>query len=201
MSKTFSMTAILAGFALIGLSACNQNETPDPVTDIETPPVDMPTGEIEVPTETETATGAGEVHEHGKGELAITLDGATLTVSLEAPLASFASFEHEPETPEQRQELQDVRAGFMRVSRNVAINGQAGCEFNTREVGFRHTGDHGSVMVDYAFECTTPDALTSVRLRTFDDYPGLESVDAVFLDGTDQKAKSLTAEDNSIWVE
>lgn len=192
--------ALVAGFALIGLVACGQNETPAPTvdTDVELPPVE---GTDAAATEDDhDHDGAGEVHEHGKGELAISLDGATLSVAFEAPLESFASFEHEPETPEQRQELQDVRAGFMRVSRNVAINGQAGCEFNSREVAFRHTGDHGSVMVDYSFECATPEELTSVRLRTFDEYPGLETVDTVFLSGDEQKAKTLDPENNSIWL-
>lgn len=199
MRNTNSKVALFAGIALLGLSACGQNETPEPTTDVETPPVEMPATDVETPSATE-ASGAGEVHEHGKGEMAITLDGTMLTVSLEAPLESFASFEHEPETPEQRQELQDVRAGFMRVSRNVAVNGQAGCQFNTREVAFRHTGDHGSVMVDYGFECETPSELSSVRLRTFDEYPGLETVDTVFLSGDEQKAKTLDPEDNSIWL-
>lgn len=195
-------TALIAGLAFIGLAACGQNDAPAPTvdTDVELPPAE---GTDVVATEEDhdyDHDGAGEVHEHGKGELAISLDGSTLSVAFEAPLESFASFEHEPETPEQRQELQDVRAGFMRVSRNVAINGQAGCEFNTREVAFRHTGDHGSVMVDYAFECATPEELTSVRLRTFDEYPGLETVDTVFLSGGEQKAKTLDPEDNSIWL-
>lgn len=191
--------ALIAGFALIGLAACGQNDAPAPTvdTDVEMPPTETAPETVAVEGDQD---GAGEVHEHGKGEMAITLDGSILSVSLEAPLESFASFEHEPETPEQRQELQDVRAGFMRVSRNVAINGQAGCQFNTREVAFRHTGDHGSIMVDYSFECETPAELSSVRLRTFDEYPGLETVDTVFLSGDDQKAKTLDPEDNSIWL-
>lgn len=194
-----SNAALLAGAALFGLAACGQNETPAPTADVETPPVEMPAADVEAPPSS-AASGVGEVHEHGKGEMAITLDGTTLTVSLEAPLESFASFEHEPETPEQRQELQDVRADFMRVSRNVEINDQAGCEFSARDVAFRHSGSHGSIMVDYAFDCALPDELTSVRLRTFDAYPGLETVEAVFLSGDEQKAKMLDPEDNSIWL-
>jgi len=198
MRKIISTTALVSGFALLGLAACNQSETPDPTPDVDLPPVEQPVQTLE--SDTADTGGVGEVHEHGKGEMAITLDGTMLTISLEAPLESFASFEHEPETPEQRQELQNVRAGFMRVSRNIAINGQAGCEFSSRDVAFRHSGDHGSVMVDYAFVCATPGELNSVRLRTFDAYPGLETVDTVFLSGDDQKAKTLDPEDNSIWL-
>ncbi|MEO1641891.1 MAG: DUF2796 domain-containing protein [Pseudomonadota bacterium] len=208
MRRTNSSIACLMGLALIGVVACGQNETPEPTTDVDLPPSELELADADEDHDHDHEgddhdhehDGVGEAHVHGKGEMAITLDGTTLTVSFESPLASFASFEHEPETPEQRQELQDVRAGFMRVSRNVAINGQAGCEFNTREVAFRHTGDHGSVMVDYGFECATPEELTSVRLRTFDEYPGLETVDVVFLSGDEQKAKTLDPQDNSIWL-
>ena len=77
--------ALVAGFALIGLVACGQNETPAPTvnTDVELPPVE---GTDAAATEDDhDHDGAGEVHEHGKGELAISLDGATLSVAFEAP--------------------------------------------------------------------------------------------------------------------
>ena len=146
-------------------------------------------------------SGVGEAHVHGKGDLAATLDGTTLSVSFESPLASFASFEHEPKTDEQREELNGVETAFMDVSKNVTVNAEAGCGITSREVGFRHSGDHGSVSMTYTFECAAPSALSSLSFTTFSAYPALESVDAVFLTDASQSAKTLTSQDNTIALE
>ena len=139
--------------------------------------------------------GVGEAHVHGAGEMAIALDGATLTVSFESPLASFASFEHEPKTPEQEAELQAVNTAFMQPSNIILLNDDAGCASTSQGVTFRHSGDHGSIMVDYAFECASVDALSTADLKVFEAYPALETVDAVFLSGAEQIAKTLSAGD------
>lgn len=146
-------------------------------------------------------SGVGEAHVHGKGDLAATLDGTMLSVSFESPLASFASFEHEPKTDEQREELNGVETAFMDVSSNVVVNEEAACDVTSREVGFRHSGDHGSVSMTYTFECAASEALSSLSFTTFAAYPALESVDAVFLTDASQNAKTLTAQDNTIALE
>lgn len=139
--------------------------------------------------------GVGEAHVHGAGEMAIVLDGATLTVSFESPLASFASFEHEPKTPEQEAELQAVNAALIQPSSMITLNDEAGCVSTSQGVSFRHSGDHGSIMVDYAFDCVSVGDLNAVDLKVFAAYPALETVDVVFLNGADQTAKTLSASD------
>lgn len=139
--------------------------------------------------------GVGEAHVHGAGEMAIVLDGATLTVSFESPLASFASFEHEPKTPEQEAELQAVNTVLMQPSSMITLNNEAGCASTSQGVSFRHSGDHGSIMVDYAFDCASAGDLSAVDLKVFAAYPALETVDVVFLNGADQTAKTLSASD------
>ena len=142
--------------------------------------------------------GVGEAHVHGAGEMAIALDGGSLSVSFESPLASFASFEHEPKTPEQEAELQGVRDAFMQVSGVIALNSEAGCTSTSQDVAFRHSGDHGSIMADYVFDCTAADSLNSAELQLFGAYPALETVNVIFLNGADQTAKKLTADDSSL---
>ncbi|MEM9053840.1 MAG: DUF2796 domain-containing protein [Pseudomonadota bacterium] len=145
--------------------------------------------------------GVGEAHVHGTGEMAIALDGAALSVSFEAPLASFASFEHEPKTPEQEAELQAVRDAFTQVSAVIALNGEAGCTSTSQDIAFRHSGDHGSIMADYMFDCATADGLASAELALFETYPALETVNTVFLNGADQTAKTLSSGDRTLSLE
>ena len=106
MMNSKTIVSAVAVAAVLGLAACGKKE-PAPVALPETPPA-VDTTTVAPVTEV-PASGAGMVHEHGSADLSIALDGSTLSVTLEAPLANFVSFEHAPETPEQKQALQDVR--------------------------------------------------------------------------------------------
>ncbi|MEM1086672.1 MAG: DUF2796 domain-containing protein [Pseudomonadota bacterium] len=145
--------------------------------------------------------GVGEAHVHGEGEMAVTLDGSTLAVSFEGALASFASFEHEPKTDEQRAELEAVRVSFAAAENSLSINTEAGCVLNSTGVQFRHSGNHGSVMADYEYTCASVDEISSISLKIFDNYPALEAVDVVFISDTGQQAKTLIASDNMMTIE
>ena len=203
----------LASLTILGLAACGQSADTDAAGTTETTVEDVTEAAGDADAEDSTVAdadhdhddhdhdGGGEVHEHGKAEMAVTLDGSAMSVSFVSPLANFASFEHEPETDEQRQELQDVRASLMRWARHYGMNLQAGCEVNGREVMFQHTGDHGSVTANYSFECATPDELRILRVNSFAENPKLESVDLVFLTDAGQQAKTVTADDNSLTLE
>ncbi|MEL8054751.1 MAG: DUF2796 domain-containing protein [Pseudomonadota bacterium] len=205
----------LASLTVLGLAACSQSADTESTETTDTTAETVTEVADEIEDETTAVAdadhdhdddehdhdGAGEVHEHGKGEMAVTLDGSTLSVSFVSPLASFASFEHEPETDAQRQMLESVRANFMRTGRNFGMNAEAGCEISTRDVSFEHKGDHGSVTANYAYNCATPDKLNILRVKTFATYPALEEVNLVFLTDAGQQAKTVTAEDDRLLLE
>ncbi|MCE8000270.1 MAG: DUF2796 domain-containing protein [Rhodobiaceae bacterium] len=59
-----------------------------------------------------------------------------------------------------------------------------------------HEGEdaHAEFEVKYTFECATPDQLSGVSVAFFEQWPGIEEIETVFLSGDHQKSVELTAE-------
>jgi len=55
-----------------------------------------------------TLSQAHNAHEHGTAKVNIAVEGARVNLGLESPLANLLPFEHRPETPEQRLEVQNL---------------------------------------------------------------------------------------------
>ena len=135
----------------------------------------------------------GAPHVHGKAEGAVVLEGSTLSISLDAALASFGASEAEPETPEQEAERASLRMQLADPLKLVDISDAAGCIFTGSDVGFRYPGgNHGNAMVSYTFECSNAAALDTIQFTAFETFPPLEEVDIALLSGDQQGAATLT---------
>ncbi|MDR1545928.1 MAG: DUF2796 domain-containing protein [Deltaproteobacteria bacterium] len=66
-------------------------------------------------------------HEHGKADLNVAVEGGRLEIELDGPLASFISFEHEPTTDAQRDEVKDLAAKLGRAEELFKTPAAAGC--------------------------------------------------------------------------
>ena len=171
--------------------------------DDETGPVDAGTdpddhGDHDDHDDHDDEMAGGEAHVHGHAEMAIVLEGNDLTVSVQAPLASFGLPESEPETEAETGEMEQARLRLQDPLQTVAIGDAAGCIFSGSDVMFSYRGDHGSADIEYTFQCNRPDALTSVDVKLFEAHEGLEEVEAVFITGTEQVADTLTASNTTI---
>ncbi|MEZ5997123.1 MAG: DUF2796 domain-containing protein [Hyphomonas sp.] len=127
---------------------------------------------------------AGEVHEHGAGELAVTREDDFLTLTLEAPLANFGLPENDPPGDTEAESFADNLAEPM---------GPTDCEETERSVTARSTGDHGAMTVSIVWRCKKIDRIEGMRVNVFNLYPGFHRIDAVYL-GPDghQAAQELT---------
>ena len=141
------------------------------------------------PTEAEPAethaeshdAGASErlgTHEHGAGSLAVTVQGKTLTVSFETPLASLGLPE-DPQNDEDRAAIEAVQNAFSEDTAIVSLDGNVGCNAFSRSSSSHISNGHGELQVEYNYECSSPDALKSVRFAAFETYPGLAENEAV----------------------
>ncbi|MEL6861616.1 MAG: DUF2796 domain-containing protein [Pseudomonadota bacterium] len=128
--------------------------------------------------------GAGEAHVHGLSELAASLDGSTLSISLEGALANFG-------LDETIRELDDTAPYTDGI---VAVQGGE-CVRDTASASIRPIGDHGNMMIDLTYTCSAIDSLTGIDVTGFANFSGFEQVDAVFLSDAGQTAESLTASD------
>ena len=133
---------------------------------------------------------AGEAHVHGHGELAITREDDFLTVTLDAPLASFGLPESKvPEGAKAEKFAEGIVEPF----------GPTECEETERSTTGRTDGTHGALTVSVVLRCKKTDRVEGMLVHAFDLYPAFEHIDAIYLgpDGQ-QVAKELTPNDTEI---
>ncbi|MEQ9317026.1 MAG: DUF2796 domain-containing protein [Henriciella sp.] len=138
------------------------------------------------------AEGRLEAHEHGRAMLSAAVDDDILTLTFEAPLMSVVGFEHEPETPEQESALNAAKDAFTAPGMMVEINRDAGCLPQMTTSGAHFAGGHGALEVEHVYTCEDPAEISRIVFSRMGDYPGLTSIDAVFVSDTRQVAGELT---------
>ena len=137
--------------------------------------------------------GVGEAHVHGASEMAVIVEGNTLSISFGGPLANVLGFEYEPKTDEEKQASADLQTMLKEPANLVAIPTAAACAPLERDVSIRRSGTHGSLEVGYNFECANIDAIKALDFTGFTSFSGLETVDAIVITPAGQTAASLTA--------
>lgn len=132
----------------------------------------------------------GEAHVHGVSELAASLDGTALSISVEGALANF-------DLDETLRELDDTTPytdGVVEV-----VGGD--CKRDGATASIRPIGDHGNLTVDLTYVCGTPSGLQGIEVTGFQTFAGFEQVNAIFLTDTDQIAETLTDADTRLDID
>ena len=129
----------------------------------------------------------GEAHVHGESELAVSIDGATISISIEGALANF-------DLDESLRTLEDASP----YSEGVVelIGGE--CTRDTSDVSIRPIGDHGNLTIDLVYSCASVESLTGLEVTAFGTFAGFEEVDAVILTETGQTGATLTKSDTRL---
>lgn len=131
--------------------------------------------------------GGGEAHVHGLSDLAASLDGATLSVSVEGALANF-------DLDESIRTLDETAAY---ATETVEIIG-GDCVQTANTVSIRPIGDHGNLSIDLTYTCGSPDKIAAINVTGFQTYQGFETVNAVYLTESGQSAETLTESDTRL---
>jgi|GEM_PF-2917180 len=129
----------------------------------------------------------GEAHVHGLSDLAASIDGATLSVSVEGALANF-------DLDETIRELEDTTPYSDSLIEIVGGD----CVRNDAQVGIRPIGDHGNLMVDLTYTCSAPGDISGIEVTGFQTFAGFEEVNAVYLTDAGQIAETLTESDTRL---
>ncbi len=144
-------------------------------------------------------------HVHGVATGNLSLDGPDMRLELEIPGVNLIGFEHAPRNDEQQAAL-DGALEYLRTADWVQADGRGGCEvasINAHTHGFSddhdhdhshdhdhdhghdhdhdnghyHDHDHAEFHVIIGLECDSPNNLSWVDLRLFEDFPGNERMD------------------------
>jgi hypothetical protein len=164
----------------------------------------------------EAAADSKGKHVHGVAEMAIVQDGASVSISLATPLVNVLGFEHAAETEGQRRIVREAAAALADPSSLVRLTAAARCTLTRAKVGdlaptgASHDGhdhdhdaddaEHADLEADYAFTCAAPARLAAVEIVAFTRFPGVESVDVVYLGDGAQRAMRATPNNRTFKV-
>ncbi len=123
----------------------------------------------------------GEAHVHGLTDMAVSIDGNTVSISLDGALANF-------DLDETLRTLDDSAPYTDGV---VALVG-GDCTQDDAVASIRPIGDHGNLMVDLTYTCAALESLEAIDVIAFERFTGFEDVDAVVLNESAQSASTLT---------
>lgn len=129
----------------------------------------------------------GEAHVHGVSELAASVDGTSLSISIEGALANFDL----DETLRTLDDATPYTDGVVTV-----IGGD--CKRDSANADIRPIGDHGNLTVDLTYTCGTIADVAAIEVTGFQSFAGFEEVNAVFLTDTRQVAETLTDSDTRL---
>ncbi len=135
-------------------------------------------------------------HVHGHGRLNIAIEDQTVSIELEVPGADIDGFEDEAATPEQKAAIERAKekladglslftptaaANCTQKSATVSIQAEHGDEHEHHAEGGKAEGDeghhHSEFHAEYAFECGSPDRLTSMTFDYFKAFPAAQELD------------------------
>ena len=165
---------------------------------------------LTLPAQTERQLGA---HVHGHGTLQVVLDDPTLSIGLKLPGMDVVGFEHAPETEPQKQAVVEALAQLEDAYALFDLDEAAGCSLAEAEsalipVGMdehdhddehghddEHEATHTEFQAEYRYACEALPALESITLILFEQFPGLESVQAQAVSPDNQIARTLNPDD------
>ena len=130
-------------------------------------------------------------HQHGNAMLAVTVQNNTISISFDAPLASFGAPES-PQTDEDQAKIEAVQERLRDETNIVSLIGDVGCDLVSRSMSTRLANGHGELQTSAEYDCADVDALEAIRVVAFNAYPTLTEVEAVYVSDVTQNSADLT---------
>jgi hypothetical protein len=151
---------------------------------------------------------AAGAHEHGLGTLNIALEGARLSMELEAPGADIVGFEHQAKTQKQKSAVEAAKKKLAAPQALFEFPAAAGCVLKDTkvEIEAEDHGDHGhshdakaakgkdqgakekhgdsehsAFKAEYIFDCKAPASLTTIGFGYFKAFAGAQKLDVTVI--------------------
>jgi hypothetical protein len=128
---------------------------------------------------------AHKAHVHGVAQLAVAVDGQTLSITIDAPLDGFTGFERAPRTDAERKLAAEVLAKLKDAAALFKPDAAAGCTPTEASVdapvlmpaAAPTQGEHADLEARYTFRCNSPQALRSIDVALFDAFRRLQRIE------------------------
>lgn len=154
------------------------------------------TGAVQAHPEAKSAGEAHGAHVHGLAKLTVAAEAQQFEVMLESPVANFIGFEHAPKTAAEQSAWQKSQS-MLKTGQWLQLPAQARCQLQQHQINdpWAHKGHHhADVELSLSYLCQEPTALTEVTVHLFSHAVDLHDVAVQWVNGQQQGAASLTAE-------
>src|SRR5262245_59710641 len=154
-------------------------------------------------------------HEHGRGTLNMAIEGARISLELEAPGADIVGFEHVAKTARQKAAVAQAKKQLLAPQALFKFPGAAGCLVADANVELEGGGEHeheqaktggaaakGSEPVQednhsnfharYAFDCKEPANITVVEFAYFQAFAGAQKLEVNVITAKGQTTFEVT---------
>ena len=168
------------------------------------------------------AENSPEAHEHGVGNLNIVLQADEIEFELEIPSENIVGFEHLPETPQEKNKVQEAVSKLRQGNRLFAFPKGTGCRLEKADIdssligkdnhshekhdnhnhddSHQHQeeetsggGGHSEFSAIYHFDCDKMDQMNYVIIEFFSFFPSTEKMRVQFVHPNGQGATEITA--------
>lgn len=165
----------------------------------------------------QNALFAGHAHVHGKAELTIIAERNSLAVNAQIPAESLFGFEHHARSTTEKEKVFSVKKRLSRQDNVIHLKG-GDCQLKTLDIdtgsimpdhpeknstthdlSHSHQQLHAEVILNYAFECNSPDDVDSMSLTLFEHFDGIEQVHARWATSKKQGTVMLNKKNNEIY--
>ncbi|MGI1671515.1 MAG: DUF2796 domain-containing protein [Neptuniibacter sp.] len=166
-------------------------------------------------------------HVHGEAVMNIAIDGAAVAVELDSPLFNFTGFEHDAETKEDKQTLQQTIAGLQNADQLLLLPMAANCVLKDAEVELgsesgheehhehedeEHHGKHAEhehdeheegeshqdIHAAYVFSCAKPEAINKIGFAFFKQFPELQEIKVNLISDKGALVKEVSKQDSEL---
>jgi len=134
----------------------------------------------------QAAAAPQHAHVHGAARLGVVVEGDTVSITFESPLASLIGFEHRPKTPAQQAAVVALQARMQAGKDLFGFNAGANCGLTKADPesaifqpapASTAVEVHADLDAIFEFRCARPERLTQLDIGLFAAYPRLQRLE------------------------
>lgn len=137
-----------------------------------------------------------DTHMHGEAELNIAIEAQVVQIEFISPAMNLAGFEHTAKTEKETQRIKTI-VDYLNQARWLQLKPQCTLQNSSADLHQDEGEDHSEFTARYQYLCQSSQALESINLSIFSDYPGIHEID-VNLITTDKQISTELSHEQSL---
>ena len=141
-------------------------------------------------------------HEHGKGNLEITLDKNRIVSRFTSPLEALVGFERPPKNQAETDAIATLNQRLLNPATVFSMNAEAECKpaILENKIVRDAANKHADLHYQLEFTCAKPAALKQMTIHLFKDTKHLKEVRVEFVGPSGQKSSTASAKSSTVML-